>query len=115
MRPKPATDRERAISQLASRQHNLVTSRQLRRLGVTRPAIKRRVQSGRLHRIHVGVYAVGTPKLTRKGWYLAAVLACGKGATLSHASAAALRRIRDAPLSPVHVTVPPGNGSRTRK
>jgi very-short-patch-repair endonuclease len=34
---------------------------------------------------------------------------------VSHASAGALQRIRDAPLSPVHVTVPPGNGARSRR
>jgi predicted transcriptional regulator of viral defense system len=115
MHDQPATKRDRRLAQLAARQHNLITTRQLRRLGFTKQQILERVRNARLHRIHRGVYAVGTPNLTRKGWYLAAVLACGNGAVLSHNSAASLRRIQDAPLSPVHVTVPPGNGSRTRK
>jgi very-short-patch-repair endonuclease len=48
------------------------------------------VRSGRLHRVHRGVYAVGHPVLTRDGRWLAAVLACGEGAVLSHRSSAAL-------------------------
>ena len=115
MSDKPVTKADRRLAQLAARQHNLITTRQLRRLGFSRDQILWRTDSGRLHRIHRGVYAVGTPNLTREGWYLAAVLACGHGAVLSHASAGAHRRIRTAPLSPVHVTVPPGNGSRSRK
>ena len=59
----------------------------------------RRVRSdagprGRLHRIHRGVYAVGHPVLTVDGRRMAAVLAAGPGAVLSHASAAALWEIR---------------------
>ncbi len=37
-----------------------------------------------------GVYAVGRADLTRQGEWMAAVLACGDGAVLSHGSAAAL-------------------------
>lgn len=37
-----------------------------------------------------GVYAVGWPALTQKRRWMAAVLACGEGAMLSHRSAAAL-------------------------
>src|SRR4051794_24718959 len=115
MRHLDVTKRERAVAALAARQHNLITSRQLSRLGFDQAAIRRRKLAGRLHRIHRSVYAVGTANLTREGWYLAAVLACGQGAVLSHASAGALHRIVSAPLSPVHVTVPKTNGSRTRR
>jgi very-short-patch-repair endonuclease len=51
--------------------------------------VLRRVRAGRLHRLHRGVYAVGHTVLTREGRWLAAVLACGDGAVLSHRSAAA--------------------------
>lgn len=37
-----------------------------------------------------GVYAVGWPRLTEKRRWMAAILACGEGAALSHRSAAAL-------------------------
>jgi hypothetical protein len=42
-----------------------------------------------------GVYAVGRPELTRNGGCMAAVLACGDGAVLSHESAATLWEIRN--------------------
>ena len=43
-----------------------------------------------MHRVHRGVYAVGHLALTRNGRFMAAVLACGEGAALSHLSAAVL-------------------------
>lgn len=51
---------------------------------------------------------MGRPDLTRQGWWLAAVYACGDGALLSHASAAALYGILDEPAGPIHVSVPLG-------
>ena len=45
--------------------------------------------NGRLFRLYRGVYAV-IPNLTVEGVFLAAVLACGPGAVLSHFSAAVL-------------------------
>src|SRR4051812_39851018 len=62
-----------------------------RGLRQTRPgSIEHRVALGRLHPVHRAVYAVGHTVLTRSGRWMAAVLACGPGAALSHASAAAL-------------------------
>jgi very-short-patch-repair endonuclease len=82
-----------AIARLAGRQHGVVTRAQLAALGVGRGAVERRVAAGRLHRLHRGVYAVGHTVLTRHGTLIAAVLACGEGAVLSHRSAAELWRI----------------------
>ena len=79
---------------LAGRQHGVVSHRQLLRLGLGRGAITHRSAAGRLHPVHIGVYAVGHPKLTERGRWLAAVLACGPGAVLSHRSAAALWGLR---------------------
>ena len=59
-------------------------------LGFTTKAIKHRVRTGRLHPVVRGVFAVGRPQLNREGRWMAAVLACGPGAALSHRSAAAL-------------------------
>jgi very-short-patch-repair endonuclease len=59
-------------------------------LGFSRREIERRIESGRLHRVRSGIYAVGRPSLGDKGRWMAAVLACGDGAVLSHSSAAAL-------------------------
>jgi hypothetical protein len=59
-------------------------------LGFTSKAIKHRVRTGRLHPVARGVYSVGRRDLTREGRWMAAVLACGDSAALSHRSAAAL-------------------------
>jgi hypothetical protein len=67
-----------------------VTRRDLLALGFSPPAIEHRVARGRLHPVARGVYAVGWPQLTPERRWMAAVLACGEGAALSHRSAAAL-------------------------
>ena len=61
--------------------------------GLGEGAIAWRVRTGRLHRIHRGVYTVGHPVLPRYGQLMAAVLACRDGAVLSHRSAAELLRL----------------------
>jgi very-short-patch-repair endonuclease len=84
----------------------VVTIEQLLALGFSRKAIKHRAAKGRLHRVHRGVYAVGRPDLTRLGRWMAAVLACGPDAALSHESAAALwGLVRDRAVA-VEVSVP---------
>jgi very-short-patch-repair endonuclease len=75
---------------LVHSQHGVITHEQLLEFGFTPRATNHRIRTGRLRPIHRGVYAVGRPDLTRKGEWMAAVLACGRGAVLSHASAAAL-------------------------
>ena len=54
--------------------------------------------------IHRGVYAVGHTVLGLRGHWMAAVLACGPGAALSHASAAALWDIRRSDAVIIDVT-----------
>jgi very-short-patch-repair endonuclease len=96
---------DRAVAALAGAQHGVVARVQLRDLGLTGAAIDRRVATGRLHVVHRGVYAVGHPVLGRHGRWLAAVLACGPGAALSHASAAALWELRASAATRTDVTV----------
>jgi very-short-patch-repair endonuclease len=81
---------EREVERLARRQHGLVGRKQLLGLGMGRRAIIRRLEQGRLHEVHRGVYVVGVRRISRKGRWMAAVLACGDGAVLSHRSAARL-------------------------
>src|SRR5690348_5542663 len=85
--------RSREAWSLARSQHHVISRRQLLDLGFSSSAIEHRLDSGRLHRVHFGVYAVGHPVLTQYGRWMAAILACGDGAVLSHSSAAALWRI----------------------
>jgi very-short-patch-repair endonuclease len=78
------------IAALAERQHGVVGRVQLVALGLSHRAIDGRVAAGRLHAVHRGGYAVGHRRLTREGRWMAAVLACGPGAALSHRDAGAL-------------------------
>jgi predicted transcriptional regulator of viral defense system len=89
MREFPASPPDWRVAKLAAGQWGVVSVAQLRALGFSKDAVQRRVRTGRLHRLHHGVYAVGHTVLRREGRWLAAVLACGDGAVLSHRSAAA--------------------------
>lgn len=102
-----------AIAALAELQHGVISLPQLKRLGLGPSAVRERVQAGRLHGIHRGVYAVGHPLLTAEGRWMAAVLACGEGAALSHRSAAILWGLRAGGGTRVEVTTPRRTG-RTR-
>ena len=79
---------------------------------MTSDAIQHRLALRRLTRAHAGVYFVGH-RLVAPGSYLAAVLACGDRAVLSHRSAAALWGLRPDATGPIDVTIPRG-GSRHR-
>lgn len=79
--------RYQPLADLAEGQHRIVSARQLRDLGYSRNAVTKATKTGRLRRVHRGVYAVGH---RRPGWHsrcLVAVLACAP-AYASHASAA---------------------------
>lgn len=102
---------DRAAVELATAQHGIVSRRQLLRLGFSASRIDRWVALGRLHRAHAGVYALGHPLLSVRGRQLAAVLACGERAVLSHRSAAALWGLLQPAPGPIDVTVP----GRSRK
>jgi very-short-patch-repair endonuclease len=111
MRQKSAK-RDLEIAVIAARQHGVVSRRQLLAAGIADPAVYRRVERGRLHRVHRGVYAVGHRGLSLEGRWMAAVLACGDGAVLSHTSAAALWRLLDPRDGAVRVAVSSTNGRR---
>ena len=78
------------VAWCAARQHGVVARGQLVAAGITRSGIERRVAAGWLHRLHRGVFAVGHPGLSRRGRWMAAVLAGGTAGVLSHRSAGAL-------------------------
>jgi very-short-patch-repair endonuclease len=101
---------DHAVAELAGRQHGVVARRQLTELVLKETAIARRVRAGRLHRVHRGVYAVGHSILTPRGHWMAATLACGRTAVLSHASAAALWELRPSAAAKIDVTVTTAGG-----
>jgi predicted transcriptional regulator of viral defense system len=94
------------IAAIAVRQHGVVGLSQLRELGLSARAVQHRAARGRFHRIHRGVYAVGHPKLTGYGHWMAAVLACGPRAVLSHRSTAGLWGVRPDNRRKSDVSVP---------
>jgi hypothetical protein len=90
----------------------VLTLGQLRELGLSETGTHKRAATGRLHRIHHGVYAlVPPPLLTAAGRRLAAVFACGPKAALSHRSAAGLHGLRRNSRAKTEVIVP-GRASR---
>jgi predicted transcriptional regulator of viral defense system len=93
------------LARIAAKQHGVVSRRQLIAVGMDDAAIRRRVSQGYLHRVHAGVYAVGHPRLTQEGGWMAAVVACGQGAFLSHPDAAVLWGFYDRIGPRIHVTV----------
>jgi very-short-patch-repair endonuclease len=102
----------RGVWALAWRQHGVVTHEQLLELGFTRHGISHRVEKGRLHPVWRKVYAVGRPELTQHGRWMAAVLACGPGAAISHEDAGALLGIRPIRRGEIEVSVPGGRGRK---
>ena len=111
-RASPPADRR--VGALASRQYGVVSRHQLRDLGLSDRSITQRVAAGRLQPVHRGVYAVGHTVLGAPGHWMAAVLACGGSAVLSHAAAGALWGLRRSAATIIAVTVP-GSGGRRRK
>jgi hypothetical protein len=95
---------DRKVAEIAARQHGVIARGQLLALGLGSTSVERRIRAGHLHPVHFGAYAVGHRRLTQHGIWMAAVLACGDGALLSHRSAAAHWGIEEE-RGLVHVTV----------
>lgn len=114
MRDQPAKG-DLVIARIAARQHGVVSIDQIKRARLDKRAISRRAASGRLHRIHRGVYAVGHPKLSFEGRCMAAVLALGARAVVSHRSAAAIWGMLKPHSGPIEITVPGDGGREKRK
>jgi hypothetical protein len=112
MRGLSAKDLE--LAALADAQYGVVTRAQLLNAGLSGDDVDRRVKAQRLRRLHRGVYAVGHRRLTVEGRWMAAVLACGEGAVLSHASAAAAWDLRRTSSGLIHLTVPTSTGRERR-
>lgn len=93
---------------LAATRHGVVTARDLAAVGLERRAVARRVAQGHLRRLHRGVFLAG-PLPGARTREMAAVLAVGHDAAVSHRSAAALWEILPPADEPVDVTVTRGH------
>ncbi len=96
--------RRHELEARATAQHGVVSRRQLIAIGFTADEIRGMLDSRRLLTIHRGVYAAGHRRLTQRARWMAAVLACGAGALLSHRCAGALRNLRRASIGYSEVT-----------
>jgi len=103
------------VAAVAARQHGAVSVRQLHEAGLSSTAVRERLRAGRLHRLHRGVYAVGHTAPSNERRWMAAVLALGQGAVLSHRSAAALWQLLPPADGPVDVALPGRGGRRQRQ
>lgn len=103
------------IRRVARAQHGIVTTRQLVEAGLSRAAIAKRVRAGHLYRVHQGVYSVGHDGLSEEAGWMAAVLALGPGAVLSHGAAAVLWGLLRPLGGPIDVTVPNRSGRNRRR
>lgn len=111
-RKKRPAQRDNRLGRLAAKQHGVVSRKQMRFLGMTDDVIDHAVTIGRLHRVFHGAYAVGHPYTTERSRAMAAVLACGRGAVVSHRSAAALLGLIDKGSIVVDVISPPSRGRK---
>lgn len=97
---------DQALAALAIRQHGVVSLDQFADLGLSATAVRARTTSGRLHRIHHGIYSlVPLDLLGRDGRFLGAVLACGPEAALSYRAAGLLHEIVRSDRTKIDVTV----------
>jgi very-short-patch-repair endonuclease len=114
MRCKVANHDE-LIAGIATPQHGVVSRQPLLAVGISKGGIDRRVHAGRLHRLHRGVYAVGHAADSWQRRWMAAVLACGDEAALSHLSAAALWKLLRPEGGAVEVSTSSQNGRTKRR
>lgn len=100
------TEERPPLLALVDRQWGVVARRQLLALGVSDGAVRHWLRTRRLRPLHHGVYAYGHASLRPEGRWLAAVLACGPGAVLSHRTAAALLDLLPTASARVDVVAP---------
>ena len=97
---------EGLLRSIAEDQYGLVAREQLRLAGATDNDLLRRIEAGRLQRLHPGVYYLDSTPTTWRTRVLAGVLAAGSGAVASHRTAAVLRELDAIRGRVIEVTVP---------
>ena len=106
--------KDERIARIAELQRGRITRKQLHAVGVTDGAVTRRLATGRLIRLHPGVYAVRPALDVALADEAAALLACGPNAYLSHASAANLWKLCVATEGLIELTVLRDRHRKTR-
>ena len=94
------------MARLARGQYGVVARWQLREMGFSDRAVDRRLERSQLHEVFRGVFVFGSRRIGRRGRCMAAVLASGEGAVLSHRSAARFWRLLPPAVEKVDVTRP---------
>ena len=112
VRAKGAGDE--AVAWVVAQQLGLITVTQLQLAGIGRRAIESRAERSLIHRMYRGAYLVGNPIPLPGARELGAVLACGPGSLVSHASAAALWGLTPTPTGDLALTVV-GRNCRSRR
>jgi len=95
-----------AAAEIARRQSGTLSRRQLLDAGLTSQMITTRLERHRWQMLYRGVYAVFNGPPPRDAWLWGAVLRAGRGAVLSHQTAAELHGLIDIPAEAISVTVP---------
>jgi Protein of unknown function (DUF559)/Transcriptional regulator, AbiEi antitoxin len=95
-----------ALDALVVRQQGVVSRRQLREVGLSDTMIARWLRTGRLHRLHRRVFAVGHTAVSLDGRLFAALLYTGSDAALSHTTAAWIWSLIDSEPTRVHLITP---------
>lgn len=108
MRGSSCHRRDLAVAQAAAKSEGVLDLDELRACRLSQDAIDRRARTGRLHRLHEGVFAVGHPNVSQKGLFIAAIKASGADAALSHRAQAAELEIRAWTERDIEVTIPRG-------
>jgi very-short-patch-repair endonuclease len=113
--PRGAVRFDLEAAKVAAGQFGVITHAQLVSCGLSRGRIDQRVKAGYLQRLWRGVYSFGHQELTREGRLIAAVLACGPGAVLSHRSATHQWEMLLTAQTTIDVTVPTRAGRAKRE
>jgi hypothetical protein len=102
---------DQRLEALAKSQHGVLATWQLKPLGIDSRTLVARKRDGRLRRLYRGVYATG-PYLSLSGRWMAATLACGPAAVLSHRAAGGLHDLLHWRGGSIDVTAPSRSTSR---
>jgi hypothetical protein len=97
---------QQVIAELARRSHGVVTWAELLRAGLSEDQIRQRIKSGVLICVFPGVYRVGHRAPSVEAHYMAAAMACGKGAALRNKAAGHLWGLIKGPAPMPEVLTP---------